>query len=109
MTQNYQEGEIYYQQEATYPVYSTYEQTPTMLGVPRIEKSQALMCLIFNIFIPGVGTMIGSLLAPSGCDLCSFIYGFLQFCLASMLVGWVWSLIWGLLMYQSSFQHHYVL
>eukprot|EP01080_Neovahlkampfia_damariscottae_P001415 gene1415-12035_t len=100
-------NEGYGRQEPVYPIYG-HDKTPSssILGVPRIEKSAALICLLLNVFFPGFGTLLGSLMAPSGCDFCGIIYGLLQIALAGFLIGWIWSIIWGLLMYQSSYQHN---
>ena len=50
--------------------------------------------LILNIFFPGVGTMINGCLGPRRGP--GILYGFLQLLTAALLIGWVWSIIYGL-------------
>eukprot|EP00347_Sterkiella_histriomuscorum_P002934 403366230 len=48
----------------------------------------AVICLLFNIFIPGVGTMINACAGTQyvGKGIC---YGLLQMLLAGLLIGWI--------------------
>lgn len=54
----------------------------------------AYCCLITNIFLPGFGTMINSCAGFfSGAGFC---YGLLQLILAATLIGWIWSIFYGI-------------
>jgi hypothetical protein len=62
--------------------------------IPVLSKTCAIIILIINIFIPGWGTMI--LGCYSDHHMGYFILkGLLQFLLAGLIVGWVWSIITG--------------
>ena len=99
----------YQQQQPVYPIYGSEVSTQSpILGVPKVEKTVALICLLVNIFMPGFGTLIGAIATPTGCDFCAFVYGILQILLTGFGIGWIWSVVWGLLMYQSAYQHNYL-
>jgi len=86
---------------------------------PRLPRGLALTFCIMNCIIPGWGT-IGSAFAsccyeqyeddehPPCCPKCNsccgtFCFGFLQFLTApAFLLGWVWSVIWGLELLKAS-------
>lgn len=53
------------------------------------------MILILNIFFPGWGTMVSACLG-SECRTATVLLGLLQLILAPLIIGWVWSIIWGL-------------
>ncbi|CDW91067.1 UNKNOWN [Stylonychia lemnae] len=67
----------------------------------------AVICLLFNIFIPGFGTMINACAGTQyvGKGIC---YGILQFLLAPLLIGWIWSIIYGIKILQASGNRHVV-
>ncbi|CAM9827899.1 unnamed protein product [Ectocarpus sp. 4 AP-2014] len=64
----------------------------TFIDPPVLRKPLAFVLLVVNIFFPGVGTVIAGLLT---CKLKCVITGILQLVTAAVLVGWVWSIIWG--------------
>lgn len=53
-----------------------------------------MLILIVNIFLPGVGTMIASLISDEVvCD--TFLIGLVQLITAPLLlIGWIWAIIW---------------
>jgi TM2 domain-containing membrane protein YozV len=59
-----------------------------------------IVCLILNIFIPGLGTIIaGASSSNATKKKFNIIFGIIQFLLAIVLIGWVLSIIWGVLIY----------
>ena len=64
-----------------------------------------IIILIINIFLPGIGTMIISCLGEKHSY--SFIWiGILQFMLAPLLCGWIWSIFTGYQLLKSSNENY---
>ena len=66
-------------------------------AVVELEHTLAIVCLILNCipFTSGVGTMVS---ACAGKDFngTALVFGILQFLLAFILVGWIWSIVHGI-------------
>ncbi|XP_077995583.1 uncharacterized protein LOC144449049 [Glandiceps talaboti] len=78
------------------------------LCVPMFPMCFAATCLIFNIVIPGLGSMLAGLGALFCCNKTScglrvahfcfnFWCGVFQLAFAILIVGWIWSVLWGLM------------
>ena len=71
----------------------------------------AVFCLVMNIILPGTGTMINGCFGRVCCDL--LITGFLQLLTAVFLVGWIWSIWYGIRILGAAassdhpYHHHY--
>ena len=64
-------------------------------GYPRLDKVMALIILIVNVFAPGIGTII---MGCVGNKAEGFIcIGVCQLLLAIFIIGWIWSIITGLM------------
>jgi TM2 domain-containing membrane protein YozV len=74
----------------------TINPTNTVMGI---------VCLVLNIFFPGIGTMVNGCLGVH----CStgIIYGILQLLTAPLLIGWIWSIIYGIKILQLSGKDHH--
>jgi hypothetical protein len=70
-------------------------------GLPSLNPALAVILLIINIFLPGVGTMILGCI-NGGCDITHIVVGILQFITAGIIIGWIWSIWWGILLVQKS-------
>lgn len=67
---------------------------------PEVKYSTAILILILNILIPGLGTMIVGCLSDSpGSWAC---IGLLQFFLCFIIIGWIWSIVTGVMCIQST-------
>jgi hypothetical protein len=63
-------------------------------GYPSVSNCTALIILIINIFLPGVGTMIMGCYSES-CGKWACI-GIVQILLAALIVGWIWAIYTGI-------------
>jgi hypothetical protein len=70
---------------------------------PRVARSPwGIACLILDVLpIPGLGTIIAGV--RDGRNLTrDVVIGILQFILAFALIGWVWSIVWGIAIFVNS-------
>ena len=70
--------------------------------LPEMNKILAIVILVLNIFFPGIGTM---------CLFCLYefkteylVVGLIQLITAVCIVGWVWSVLWGVILVAKSKQ-----
>ena len=71
--------------------------------IPVLTKGIAIVVLIMNIIIPGSGTLLFICLGINKNYTTEYlIVGLLQFVLTILLVGWIWSIIWGIFALQKS-------
>ena len=69
--------------------------------IPELNKVLAIILLVLNCIFPGVGTMCLSCLGPRFVwD--HLIIGLLQLLLSFLIIGWVWSIFWGILLVMKS-------
>ena len=68
--------------------------------VPIVDrKPWGIICLVMNVFFPGTGSLIA---AGNMEDIRTFVFGILQMLLTLILIGWLWSIIWGILIFVRS-------
>lgn len=85
---------------------------PLYWAIPTMPLPIAVICCIFNIVVPGLGTLIssfcscccgqprnGSRLRAFGLNLVSALLQMLTFV---VIVGWIWSIVWGMTFVQLS-------
>ena len=60
----------------------------------------AMICLILNIFVPGTGTILNACLGVKVGP--GLLYGILQLLTTPIIIGWVWSIIYGIKIVQLS-------
>ena len=66
-------------------------------SVVELERTVALVLLIINCipFTSGVGTMVSACVGENfNCN--ALVFGLLQFLLAWILIGWIWSIVHGI-------------
>ena len=69
--------------------------------LPTLNKVLAIVILVLNIILPGIGTIICSLIGPKF-ELDNLLVGIVQLLLAVCIIGWVWSIWWGIIVLQKS-------
>ncbi|KAE9551598.1 hypothetical protein FO519_005205 [Halicephalobus sp. NKZ332] len=97
-------------------IYSPVAHGPLRQAVPCMSHPTAVFCFLLNIFIPGLGTLISAFTVwaketsyESQCTKHSVFFlniltAFLQLLLTPLVVGYLWSLLWGLIFLQLSFK-----
>ncbi|CAI2380086.1 unnamed protein product [Moneuplotes crassus] len=70
--------------------------------VPYLPTPWNFILCILNCVIPGLGTLISSIWADP-CSKTQAVIGLLQFCLAYVFIGWIWSIAWAFLLIKKSF------
>ncbi len=70
-------------------------------SLPALNPALAVLILIVNIFLPGIGTMILGCINKD-CNWQHILVGFLQLITAGIIIGWIWSIWWGILLVQRS-------
>ena len=73
---------------------------------PLVTLDIALVVLIVNILVPGVGSMVAAYYDPKGCNSKCGIFGILQLLLAVIIVGWIWSIVQGVAIYKKSHDYY---
>jgi hypothetical protein len=67
--------------------------------VPSVErKPWGYICAISNL-LPGIGTLV---MAGRSGSVKQYVFGMVQFLLFWTLICWVWSLVWGVLIFLKS-------
>jgi hypothetical protein len=70
--------------------------TRNVSGYPRLDTTTALIILILNILFPGIGTIVMG--CQPGVNSGSWIcIGILQMFLTLFIIGWIWSIITGII------------
>ena len=65
--------------------------------IPSVSGCCAIFILILNIFLPGVGTLVLACIGPSIWCGNQILAGIFQILLAPLIIGWIWSIYWGIL------------
>lgn len=63
--------------------------------IPSTTQVIAIILLIVNIFLPGWGTFVMGFL--NGVKTKTILVGIVQFFTAFLIIGWVWSIWWGII------------
>ncbi len=69
--------------------------------IPKLSKGMGIIILLLNIFIPPAGTFLLACIGPEFKS-SQIIVGLLQLLLLGILVGWVWSICWGLIVMEKA-------
>jgi hypothetical protein len=62
--------------------------------IPTTSKCMAIILLVLNVIWPGLGTAIMGCLSPNFL-VENLVIALLQFLLLFCLIGWFWSIMWG--------------
>ena len=80
-----------------------------------LKSPMHIVVLVMNIFLPGWGTMVSAFSCvhtardpddQSCCSCGTFTDGMIQFYLAPLLFGWIWSIVFGISIYRKGRDHH---
>ena len=73
-------------------------------SVTKCDKTIGLICLILNIipFTSGVGTMVSACANKGDFNGSALCFGILQLLTAFLLVGWIWSIVHGVWIFQKA-------
>lgn len=80
------------------PTASTIQESPPYPQAPIVKREEALIVLLINLFVPGVGTIAAGIMG----DKPLIGRGIAQLVLALIIVGWIWALITSLQTLQNS-------
>ncbi|XP_045187275.2 protein stum homolog isoform X3 [Mercenaria mercenaria] len=79
---------------------------PLFKSMPKLPLAAAVICCLLNIIVPGFGTLISAFTvlcgAPTALNrktaafLFNLLSAFLQMVTFIIIVGWVWSILWGM-------------
>ena len=69
---------------------------------PYVPANIAVMVVVLDVFLPGVGTILAAYYDPSGCNCKTITCGIFQMLLTIVLVGWIWSICQGAAIYKKS-------
>mmetsp|Transcript_26 Transcript_26/g.19 ORF Transcript_26/g.19 Transcript_26/m.19 type:complete len:88 (-) Transcript_26:77-340(-) len=58
----------------------------------------AIISLVLNIIFPGCGTILNGVMGPA-LSVEQIIIGVIQIFTAICLIGWIWSILWGILIF----------
>jgi len=65
---------------------------PPYPNTPVIDQTMAILCLVLNVFVPGLGTIVSGILGEKPL----IGRGIAQFVLTLVIVGWVWGIVTGI-------------
>ncbi|XP_071962591.1 protein stum homolog [Antedon mediterranea] len=81
------------------------KQSAFRLAVPCMPMPMAIFCCILNIIAPGLGTFVSAFTVfccgytettPTKAFLWNVLVAFLQILTFAVVVGWIWSIMWGM-------------
>eukprot|EP01137_Pigoraptor_chileana_P004055 Opistho-2@45221 len=85
--------------------------------IPKMIMPLAILCCVFNFLAPGFGTIIAAFIVLCPCPasnpgmgiglrigsfITNLLMGCIQLALSLFIIGWVWSIVWGLAFVASS-------
>lgn len=65
---------------------------------PVLTTDRALICLVVNIFVPGIGTIVAGVLGEKPL----IGRGIAQLLLSLIIVGWIWAIVTGVQLLQNA-------
>ena len=77
-----------------------------LIAVPVLSNVWAYVCLVLNILLPGMGTILCSCLGDANMNKTQLGCGIVQFLTAPFIVGWLASIYWGILIVKKSKGDH---
>ena len=71
-------------------------------SIVKVDSTMGIVLLILNILWSGLGTVINGCMGSGGVVTDQIIVGILQFLTSMCLIGWFWSIWWGVLIMQKA-------
>jgi hypothetical protein len=71
------------------------------IALVRVPEPYGLVCFLLNICVPGLGSMISSCFEDP-CNGMAITFGVIQMASSWLLIGWLWSIYQGWLIYDLS-------
>lgn len=68
--------------------------------IPSCDKVVAIVLLVINIIFPGIGTAVMSCIG--GFKPWTLLVAILQLLTAFIIIGWIWSIWWGIICLEKS-------
>ncbi|HLE97965.1 MAG TPA: hypothetical protein VI997_11385 [Candidatus Thermoplasmatota archaeon] len=72
--------------------------TPPYPKTPVVAMDKALICLVINILVPGIGTIVAGVLGNKP----QIGKGIAQLVLTIIVVGWIWGIVTGIQLLQNA-------
>ena len=69
---------------------------------PYVPADVAPIVMVLDILAPGVGTIVAAYYDEAGCNCATVTCGIFQMLMATILVGWIWSICQGVAIYKKS-------
>ena len=66
--------------------------------VPKLGNVWAYVCAFLNVVLPGIGTILSSILGDANINKTQLMVGVFQFLTAITLIGFIWSVYWAYLL-----------
>ena len=73
-------------------------------AIVELDETMGLVCMLLNILpiMPGLGSMISACAGKGDFNCTALCFGICQFLTCWLLVGWIWSIMHGVWIYQAS-------
>merc|ERR1712166_1169865 len=69
---------------------------------PYVPADVAPIVMVLDILAPGVGTIVAAYYDEAGCNCATVTCGIFQMMMATILIGWIWSICQGVAIYKES-------
>ncbi len=77
---------------------TTAASSPPYPDTPVVAMDKALIALVINIFVPGIGTIVAGVIGEKP----MIGRGIAQLVLAIIIVGWIWAIVTGIQLLQNA-------
>ena len=75
-----------------------------LMDVPKLPAAFGVLACFFNIILPGSGTLMAACFGKGGGQQVQQCVSLFQFLTSIFLIGWIFSVYWGVLIAKKSFE-----